>query len=586
MSYPPPQGYYQQGGYPQAQAPPPGGQGYPPPQQQPPAYGQPPPVSQGYGAPQLSSQMSGMSLQQGPPRAGDTAILSCFTEGNVVILQSRASEKSLRVSQDGEVQGTGAHGPFAQFRVHVKRPGVVSLQNVKNPDYWLAVFQGKTVGTGKGGPYCEFMVNEIEGRFVALESVSTPGQYVGILPDGCVKPPDQTRTGKHGRFVVTVHVRAGPAPQAQPSPPQPHYPPPAQQAQPSPPQPHYPPPAQQGPPPAQYPVPGYPPPQQQPAGYPPPQAGYPPQQQQPPPEHQLPYGYKVTDAFQAGNVVQLISRPTGLPLQVLRGFFTSTAGQLGTTDSQWNVVVPQGCAPGVFMLHNVKWPGMYLAVKKGKVHNGNGGPFCHFVARTHPDNYVSFLSVANSNQYLAFAEHGNAVATNSVAESDIRTQFYIRINKMRHGHSSTISTPFGRASLANQLTDGCVVQLYLKSNNFYLSINAAGILQNIVNGNDKHTFFKVSDRGMGIYSLHAYKYPGYRVRMQNGALVGKGSPDLASDFRLKESVDGTVSFESVIQSGSYVGIKGPAGFQTKLYIFLVTIQKFGGSETITKTPLN
>ncbi len=51
--------------------------------------------------------------------------------------------------------------------------------------------------------------------------------------------------------------------------------------------------------------------------------------------------------------------------------------------------------------------------------------------------------------------------------------------------------------------------------------------------------------------------------------TSQGSPDLASDFRLKESVDGTVSFESVIQSGSYVGIKGPAGFQTKLYIFLV-----------------
>ncbi len=51
--------------------------------------------------------------------------------------------------------------------------------------------------------------------------------------------------------------------------------------------------------------------------------------------------------------------------------------------------------------------------------------------------------------------------------------------------------------------------------------------------------------------------------------TSQGSPDLASDFRLKESVDGTVSFESVIQSGSYVGIKGPAGFQTKLYVFLV-----------------
>ncbi len=67
MSYPPPQGYYQQQGYTQAPPaggqgyPPPGGQGYPPPgghpqqpggyppPQQLPAQGQPPPVSQGYG---------------------------------------------------------------------------------------------------------------------------------------------------------------------------------------------------------------------------------------------------------------------------------------------------------------------------------------------------------------------------------------------------------------------------------------------------------------------------------------------------------------------------------------------------------
>ncbi len=34
---------------------------------------------------------------------------------------------------------------------------------------------------------------------------------MGILPDGCVKPPDQTRTGQHGRFVVTVHVRVSTA---------------------------------------------------------------------------------------------------------------------------------------------------------------------------------------------------------------------------------------------------------------------------------------------------------------------------------------------------------------------------------------
>ncbi len=64
-----------------------------------------------------------------------------------MFLQSRASGKSLRITHDGEVQGTGGHGAFAQFKVHVRRPGVVALQNMHNEDHWLAVFQGKTVGT-------------------------------------------------------------------------------------------------------------------------------------------------------------------------------------------------------------------------------------------------------------------------------------------------------------------------------------------------------------------------------------------------------------------------------------------------------
>ncbi len=51
--------------------------------------------------------------------------------------------------------------------------------------------------------------------------------------------------------------------------------------------------------------------------------------------------------------------------------------------------------------------------------------------------------------------------------------------------------------------------------------------------------------------------------------VVQGPADLASDFRIKESADSTISFESVLHSGSYVGINGPAGFQTKLNVFLV-----------------
>ena len=70
-----------------------------------------------------------------------------FGEGNVVILQSCASGKTLRINQAGNVEGIGGQGLFAQFRVHVRRPGVVALQNVHTPDNWLAIFQGNTIGT-------------------------------------------------------------------------------------------------------------------------------------------------------------------------------------------------------------------------------------------------------------------------------------------------------------------------------------------------------------------------------------------------------------------------------------------------------
>ena len=41
--------------------------------------------------------------------------------------------------------------------------------------------------------------------------------------------------------------------------------------------------------------------------------------------------------------------------------------------------------------------------------------------------------------------------------------------------------------IQNQLSDGCVIQLYLKSSNHYLSITSNGIVQNTANGNDPHS---------------------------------------------------------------------------------------------------
>ena len=49
----------------------------------------------------------------------------------------------------------------------------------------------------------------------------------------------------------------------------------------------------------------------------------------------------------------------------------------------------------------------------------------------------------------------------------------------------------------------------------------------------------------------------------------QGNADMSSDFRLKEMPDGTVLFESVVCSGSFVGIQGSKGLQTNLHVFLV-----------------
>ena len=91
-----------------------------------------------------------------------------FKPGNEVILVSKASGKTLR-SYHGTAQGIGGHGthgiheflsPFvilimyiynmyktaAQWKVHVRRPGVIALQNVHTSENWLAIRDGKTIG--------------------------------------------------------------------------------------------------------------------------------------------------------------------------------------------------------------------------------------------------------------------------------------------------------------------------------------------------------------------------------------------------------------------------------------------------------
>lgn len=301
----------------------------------------------------------------------------------------------------------------------------------------------------------------------------------------------------------------------------------------------------------------------------------------------MPSGYAIMDAFQSGNILQLIGRSNGFPLMIQRANLSGN-GSFVKTDSMFKVVIPSGKPPGIVQFSNVSSPGLHIAIKGKKViGNNSGDKHSHFIVRALPDNYVTFESAEHTGQYLCLAKNGSPGDPRTVGPTDGDAQFFVRIEQQKHQYSAQIQTPFGRPSIANQLRDNCILQLYLKTTNVYLAIDRHGNVTNTSNGNDSTTFFILKDRGMGNYSLLSKQFPGYCLRTVNFTLQGKGDPNMAADYRLKEMGDGRVIFESVICQGAFIGIGiGGGRVETALNLFMVTVQNFGGTETTTKQPLN
>lgn len=137
--------------------------------------------------------------------AGETPLLNVFKNGVVLVCISEAGGKTLRVLQDsGEADGRGGEGTWAQFRVHVRGPQRVALQNVNVPSYWLRIKDNDFNGKGNdGGPYTEFKLEEHDNSIV-FESVQHPGQHIGIVENGDAKKPGSTGTRRHGHFQPKV----------------------------------------------------------------------------------------------------------------------------------------------------------------------------------------------------------------------------------------------------------------------------------------------------------------------------------------------------------------------------------------------
>eukprot|EP01092_Planopodium_desertum_P010690 TRINITY_DN4790_c0_g1_i3.p1 TRINITY_DN4790_c0_g1~~TRINITY_DN4790_c0_g1_i3.p1 ORF type:complete len:265 (-),score=54.54 TRINITY_DN4790_c0_g1_i3:70-864(-) len=119
--------------------------------------------------------------------------------GRHMYLQSVASGQNLRIHPDGRVDGLGGTGPLATFKVHQHAHNTMQLEVAGK---FLRIIDNDLNGLGTGGEFTFFRVHNLGSGIISLESVKFPGQYVGVLPDGCKKPPALTATGPHGQFRV------------------------------------------------------------------------------------------------------------------------------------------------------------------------------------------------------------------------------------------------------------------------------------------------------------------------------------------------------------------------------------------------
>lgn len=131
--------------------------------------------------------------------AGGSRLMRAFVDGCQIRLSSLSSSRTLRIMDDGSVNGMGGNGKKATFTVHVKGVKKVALQNFKDPEKWLQVKDDDISGNGTGDEHCHFSLSEHSG-YVVLEPVLAPGTHIGVRENGKVKKPSHTGTRKHARF--------------------------------------------------------------------------------------------------------------------------------------------------------------------------------------------------------------------------------------------------------------------------------------------------------------------------------------------------------------------------------------------------
>jgi hypothetical protein len=506
--------------------------------------------------------------------------MSMFSEGNVVLLQSLASERGLCVKY-GRVSGTGIKDLHSQFTVHVRQYGRIALQNVADRSKWLQIRDGETRAQEDGMGYSDFNLHEIGDSYVALESAIYPGQHVGIREDGELQPPDETPPMDRGSlFIPFLH---SPPASARFSSFVTHSDRRRQENW---------------------------------------EAVRTPDRREyfvnhttqatswtrPSPHPASPTGYSILDLFR-GNALLIVpvvetTYDYDVPLTVEKsGMQTMFGYPRWVTDPSnsglnfFNCVVHGSVVAddrvilrttaGTVWVNNAK---KIFVMKKAM----ERGKHEQFIVHQIRDSIVVFESALFPNRFVTF-EAPNRIAVLEYAPSPSYYKSYrlfhftIRVKQFNSNFSSTALSPFGNENpaIVSPLFDKAVIQLYHQPSQLFLGVHGSQVVL-IDNEEDKRTFWEYRDRGMGRASLCLHRTNTTLSMNSSGDLstVGGMGNIANADFHVLEYSTGEIALKSCGKTEKHVSLWS-AKYRVlieKFSIYLLDV--LGDSKLIPRDALN
>jgi len=127
--------------------------------------------------------------------------------GHVIVLRSTASGKTLRIMQDGAVNGLGGTGALARFSVASRVDDRLQLQSTRDGKLYLGIAPDtyQLTPVDGGSAYSWFRLVEREDGTVHLRSdILEKPAGIGINKDGTTRACDAVKTGEFSRFQVEL----------------------------------------------------------------------------------------------------------------------------------------------------------------------------------------------------------------------------------------------------------------------------------------------------------------------------------------------------------------------------------------------